>query len=674
MSVEPTNEEMSSHLYDVQAKPFVPQPQGQGQGKNGSRDRNGGGMKERPPKHRNRNQNNANRNGPRKKEPAQSNRQNYSRKAQDWTQDLDTFQRNKRGEISISHLADFSFSRPHHTHHFHHPPRRSQPSHRRHHDPEAERQAYLNTVCRFILDPRDDYKSLLHDPDTPPPMEMVQRIVTQPSPCPICLEDIPEAPRMLECGHVLCYPCLFRYLKSEGLLPADGSKPKKQKECPLCFERVRVSKIKPVTFTHGNDLFDTPTADNETALKLMFRPHGAIFAAPKSDVTFNCFDEVPWTTTENSISHYSRISRGSEEYLVSELDREIRQLGESRETNKLLYNDSGEFHTQAIDMIKAYKETMSEGGSSESPEQDQTPAPDTTTFDPHEPSTPVVDWEAVSNANMNSQFSEMSLTDQDASNADVGQNSVPVSNGEQHSRPLDKNFVSKFDDSSAYFFYQTGFDSGTKFFLAPLDVRILKQAYAHYCNFPEMLVLKVENVLYGTYMTPEVRKRMKYLSHLPLNTPIGFLECDWRGIIPDEVLRTFTKDLSARRKRKKEKDRKEDRERARMQRAEEENLRRELIEESSFSFYRPSRHLLSENDAVADTEEEHDPELPRTEPVAQPSTSPKGVSFAAVASGEASGVDHDKELEQLLAQATTRKGRKGGKKLVLMSNTGRRMS
>ena len=38
---------------------------------------------------------------------------------------------------------------------------------------------------------------------------------------------------------------------------------------------------------------------------------------------------------------------------------------------------------------------------------------------------------------------------------------------------LNIDLPSKYDDSTAYFFYQTFFQSSTKFFLSPMDVKIL---------------------------------------------------------------------------------------------------------------------------------------------------------------------------------------------------------
>ncbi|KAA8916810.1 hypothetical protein TRICI_001046 [Trichomonascus ciferrii] len=547
--------------------------------------------------------------------------------------------RNKRGEVSISHLMDFSTPGPvRRQNNGHPPPRRTNQQSRRWVDPQAEKIAYINTTCRFVLHPGVDYKGLMQDPDSPVPMEHVMRIITQASSCPICLEEVPEAARMLECGHILCYPCLFRFLRSENVVPQGETKPRKHKECPFCFDRVRPHKIKPVSFSVANEQFDTPRADNDVVLKLMFRPSGAHLALPKDTegVDAAVFEDVP-TTDLVQVAAYSRLAVGTLDYLVSEFDREIEQLQQSRSESKAMFEDSGEFHTEAINSIEQVKQVYLEPETKPEPEFSE----------------PTFSWD--DEKDVSEQIAKLSLEKEAA---------TP---NRQPERPL----AESYDDSTAYFFYQAGFDTITKFFLAPLDVRILRAAYGAYSAFPSTLVVKVENVLYGTSITPELRKRMKYLSHLPLQTQIGFLECDWRGQVPDDVLKTFSKELSNRRKKKKDKERREERDRRNYQRQEEELFRQELLQESYLStpYIRsystpipPPPSVLSDDPAL--------PSQSQNNSAQTPSNQNNPISFAAVASGETPTHERDRQIEQILSSAQPK--RKGGKKLVLMSNQGQR--
>jgi hypothetical protein len=630
---------MSTPQFNVQAAPFQPggdkgtsssEPNKPGSGARGG---GGGGQRRKRGKQGRGGSKNQGSSRPKKENPP---RQSIEEEL------LSKGSRNKRGEVSISHLMDFSTPPPvRRQNNGHPPPRRTNQQTRRWVDPQAEKIAYINTTCRFVLHPGVDYNGLMQDPDSPVPMENVMRIITQASSCPICLEEVPEAARMLECGHILCYPCLFRFLKSENVIPQGETKPKKHKECPFCFDRVRPHKVKPVSFSIANEQFDTPKADNDVVLKLMFRPSGSYLALPRDTegVDSTVFEDVPTTDLQQAAT-YSRLAVGTLDYLVGEFDRELEQLQQSRNESKAMFEDSGEFHTEAINSIEQVKQVYLE------PEKKPEP-----TFNE-----PTFSWDEEKE--VSEQISKLSLEKQQASSTT------------QNSR-LERPLAESYDDSTAYFFYQAGFDTITKFFLAPLDVRILRAAYGAYSAFPSTLVVKVENVLYGTSITPELRKRMKYLGHLPLQTQIGFLECDWRGQIPDEVLKAFSKELSNRRKKKKDKERREERDRRNYQRQEEELFRQELFQESYLStpYIRsystpipPPASVISDDPALPSQSSNNATQAPRNQ------NNP--VSFAAVASGETPTHERDRQIEQILSSAQPK--RKGGKKLVLMSNQGHR--
>lgn len=665
----------SPQQFNVQAKPFQPGPS-EPQGKNSQTSNNN----LPPDKTRQNNNNNRGRGKGRgggrsrgrggrggsenhTKEKPSNNKQSRKSAEQEL---LSQAPRNKRGEVSISHLMDFSRSDSNNNHSA--PSRRNtrpftqqphyqqqQQQQRKWVDPQAEKIAYINTTCRFILHSGVDYRGLMQDPDSLVPLENIMRIITQASACPICLEDLPEAPRMLECGHIMCYPCLFRFLNSENVIPPGETKPKKQKECPFCFDRVRPTRVKPVTFTVGNDQFDTPREDNDVVLKLMFRPMGSYLAVPRDTENLHHQDfegEAP-STDLSQVTQFSRLSVGTLEYQINEYDREIDQLIKSRQESRLLYEDNGEYHTDAIKSIEQAKKVYLE------PEKPPEQNPEAQ-FN----MTPSFAWDETVDT----------LTQQTNDHLEkIG--IAPKDETERIPKSENVLIADYYEDSNAYFFYQAGFDSITKFFLAPLDVKILRAAYGTFSDFPSTIVTRVQNVLYGTTVTPELRKRMKYLSHLPLNTQVGFLECDWRGKISDDVLQKFSKELQTRRKKKKDKDRREERDKKKYQREEEELFRQELLQESYFSTpYIRSTPIPPPSSMIAD-----DPALPSSHNNQQLSEDPgnsvsnnsKSISFAAVASGEIPIDDREKQIEKIISEAQPKKSG-GRKKLVLMSNTGPR--
>ncbi|KAI1502648.1 hypothetical protein F5X99DRAFT_378742 [Biscogniauxia marginata] len=105
-------------------------------------------------------------------------------------------------------------------------------------------------------------------------------------------------------------------------------------------------------------------------------------------------------------------------------------------------------------------------------------------------------------------------------------------------------------------------------YLSPLDIRILKTKYGDFSNFPSTLLPRVEHISTGHVVDDALRKRAKYLGHLPQGCVVSFLECDWTDIIPSEILKTFTNDLERRRKSHRDKAAQEERERLQAERLE----------------------------------------------------------------------------------------------------------
>lgn len=111
-------------------------------------------------------------------------------------------------------------------------------------------------------------------------------------------------------------------------------------------------------------------------------------------------------------------------------------------------------------------------------------------------------------------------------------------------------------------------------YLSPLDIRILKTKYGAFSQFPSTLLPRVEHISTGNAVDDVLRKRAKYLGHLPRGCLVSFLECDWTDIVPDEILESFKDEIEKRRKRNREKEVQEERERLQAERIESAAYRR----------------------------------------------------------------------------------------------------
>lgn len=123
--------------------------------------------------------------------------------------------------------------------------------------------------------------------------------------------------------------------------------------------------------------------------------------------------------------------------------------------------------------------------------------------------------------------------------------------------------------TSAYYYYQAA--SGMPIFLHPLDIKILLSHFNSYSTFPDSITVRVESHTEST-VNDDLRKRCKYLSHLPEGADVVFVEADLESVVSQDGLKNFERALATRRSRRKEKDRKDDKARARAEEREKERV------------------------------------------------------------------------------------------------------
>lgn len=114
-------------------------------------------------------------------------------------------------------------------------------------------------------------------------------------------------------------------------------------------------------------------------------------------------------------------------------------------------------------------------------------------------------------------------------------------------------------------FYQSSL--GAHVYLNALDMRILLTHFGTYDVLPPHLSFPTTGYDSGT-VTEELRKRTKYLSHLPIGTEVVFVEANLAGIVSNEVLARFEQPLKVRRDKRRARTRREDRDKRRWEEAE----------------------------------------------------------------------------------------------------------
>ena len=428
---------------------------------------------------------------------------------------------------------------------------------------------YIHANYRFIVDPRGDYHTQAEDADVHLDWNNVLQIIasekSQAASCPICLGE-PTAPRMAKCGHIFCLPCLIRYMHSED---GNGPPPEKKarwKKCPICWDSIYISETRPVRWYVGQES-DPPHEGSDVVLRLVRRKPGQTLAMPRESAeTVAKGDDIPWYFAAE-VMDYARVMKGSEEYMIEQYDESIEAVEQLQREDELMFGEDAEWTGRAKRMLNEAKEKVS--GMGNPPEQPKKPEqeeklPERPPIQFNETDDGVPEMYLQRHAESTPSIPTPASGSEQDTNHDVHTNNdaIPRTIHELRRRQTEK------PQPAEYLFYQ----ALLHYYLSPLDIRILKAAFGSYSSFPSSILPRVERVSSGHIVDDELRKRVKYLAHLPYGCEVGFLECDWADLVSPQILAEFNPMLERRRRRHDEKDAREEKERVRIEKAEEREL------------------------------------------------------------------------------------------------------
>ncbi|EFR03403.1 RING finger domain-containing protein [Nannizzia gypsea CBS 118893] len=492
----------------------------------------------------------------------------------------------RKGQTSITHLMNFSLPpRPHsspfrpHRHVTYH-----SGSHR------VDKARYVNANYRFIVNPKKNYHAQATNADVHLDWDTVLQVLvststSQPTSCPICL-CVPVAPRMAKCGHIFCLPCLIRFLHAADEHDAQPVKKARWKKCPICWDPVYMSETRCVRWYSGQEI-DTLMEGGDVFLRLVMRRPGSTLALPRDGADRRPHgpeDDLPWYNAAE-VTDYARFMKGGEEYMISQYDAELEALEKQEQEDELLFGQDSTWTQKAMAAIREAKEKIKGIGNpphfhrndGEGNKHGEDPSPPTA---PHTEETAGLHGPGTSSSisghhTAPSRMSRKPGEDDDISSRvsklDINQHhhphtKQPASSDERTSHPTTHESERGHPADVPYYFYQ----ALPHFYLSSLDIRILKSAFGDFSLFPSTILPRVEHISTGHIMDDDLRKRVKYLSHLPYGCELTFLECDWTDLVSPSVLEKFSVDIERRRKRNREKAAREEKERIRAEREEDE--------------------------------------------------------------------------------------------------------
>lgn len=392
--------------------------------------------------------------------------------------------------------------------------------------------------------PGTDCSVYVVDPDVPVEWSDILQVLvpntTNLLSCPICLQP-PLAGKITKCGHVYCHHCILHYL-------ALGDR--KWRKCPICYESVYAKDLKSVSEVVMKNIEVKGERDQwgiekdgKCRMTLMQRAQNSCVALPKSSfqewisLSKSTTPQMDFPSSPPVLSHpaalaFSKLVLGDKTYWRDTLERELTQLLE-----KLKEAEEEESLMKAIQLSKS-----------------------TTTFTPQVPgsSRGLVITEAT-DVLTDRPFVEMAIrevkealeqlgseTDLTSSRSEKGKMKREVSESSLKSpitsptavvgASADNTNTTNSSTRNMFYFYQAS--DGGHVYMHPLDIKILKEEFKEYSFFPETIdiiaVSKVESTV-----DEDLRKRCKYLGHVPLNCDVSFIECDLEGIVSGETLKRF---------------------------------------------------------------------------------------------------------------------------------------
>lgn len=373
-----------------------------------------------------------------------------------------------------------------------------------------------------------DYASHALSPDLLVEWTCIEQIhmfgSTEEPQCPICLYH-PVAAKMTRCGHVYCWPCILHYLAL--------SDKKSWRKCPICYEAVHIGDLKSAVARPQRNY----KCDDIATLQLMRRSKDSLQVTKVGDASkLNGNSSIPCLSDDIDATINSKLSKlvlAKPKDILSIIERERNELKCQLTSDGIDCPDSV-FVQQALHLLEEREKLIGidEFVGAATPKNDAIAEA----------------AEAMAKLSLNVDAKEFVPSFDDAA-------SVTSSNGHF---VIDEETNLTVDDidivpngalaahSNNFYFYQSS--DGQNLYLHSINVRMLQAMYGSLDAAPKSIsgrILQKE----VCSMSEDLRKRLKYLQHLPVSCHFEVVEIQLdRSIVSAEVLAKFKEELLMRQK------------------------------------------------------------------------------------------------------------------------------
>uniref|UniRef100_A0A2M3Z0R1 E3 ubiquitin-protein ligase RNF10 n=1 Tax=Anopheles braziliensis TaxID=58242 RepID=A0A2M3Z0R1_9DIPT len=423
------------------------------------------------------------------------------------------------------------------------------------------KEQFLQANCQFVVRAGEDYGLFQASPDQLvdwTKIEQIHVLSAEEPQCPICLYP-PVAAKMTKCGHVYCWPCILHYLALSD---------KAWRKCPICYDAIHLPDLRSAV----SKPFHAYGTGEYVTLQLMRREKGSmtvveVTAEPPSAPTASDHHPIPHFDANAGNSILTKLLLTDTAQMLNIMDREKAEL-----ENQIVADGGAEspeniFVQQALDLLAERRNMIATG--------------ERIVFAARKPTTPTTMTTMPASATPSPSSDESDSVSQDGS---VDTNGGITAGGDTRPSSIDflideeNNFsVSDIDivptaqcAGNYYYFYQSV--DGQPLFLHSINSRMLQTMYGSLERAPRRITGRVVQKD-ACSMDETLRRRLKYLQHLPVCTQFEVVELDFGSaptaaadggneagaatVVSTEVLAAFSDELAVRRRNRERRDREE---------------------------------------------------------------------------------------------------------------------
>lgn len=415
------------------------------------------------------------------------------------------------------------------------------------------KEQFLQANCQFVVRADEDYSVYMGDPDILVDWKFIEQIrVLAPElvNCPICL-CYPTAAKITRCGHIYCWPCVLHYL-------ALTDKP--WHKCPICFEAVHRKDLKSVKLLNQIQY----NTGNEITFQLVKRERGSTITMPVSEGTSRSSNTLLYVTENQRTTVYSKLLLADHKNIlkiIEDEENELRcELSASENTPELCFVE------EAVQLLSERRAKLLQDkvGPSEdipccsSSLEDKIDIPSNLSSSP-ESITEEFPFESITNILDDDETAKESIVGSPPrtkiryeSVSSNGEDTIPNVTAED----LEISANANIPHAKDFYFYQA--IDGQQIFLHSINARMLEREYGSLENGPPVITGSIVEIESGS-MTEGLRKRLRYLQHLPLTCQFLVIEVDLPPEIVSPETKNYFKDQLDKRNREREKRAKEER-------------------------------------------------------------------------------------------------------------------